>query len=159
VQADGLGEPAATEVNMKRVRSAAVSAALVSAAMLSFSAASNAQSSSHPALPPAITPEGAMCVSSIAWQVQVKNHSEGVSILKLSDIGGVEAKAVVDRVNSTPPATDLTADHVIVLGARALANRTPSPYVLVAFFNHDCLVASGRADPEAVAKMIGGESI
>jgi hypothetical protein len=48
---------------------------------------------------------------------------------------------------------------VIVLGARTEANDVPAPYVLVAFFSHDCLVTSGRADPRDTANMLGGEDI
>jgi hypothetical protein len=82
-----------------------------------------------------------------------------MSVFVLSDINGLEAEAIVARINAMPPASDLHADHVIVLGARADANGVPAPYVLVAFFSHDCLVTSGRADPRDTANMLGGEDI
>jgi len=99
------------------------------------------------------------CVGAAAWKDLVVKHSSGVSILVLSDIDGVEAKAVVERINDTPPKTSMAADHVIVLGARSLADDAPAPYVLVAFFNHDCLVSSGRADPAEAASLLSGQSI
>ena len=108
----------------------------------------------------AATPSRAnVCLSAEGWVADVQHRSEGVSVLVLSDIQGIEAKAVVDRINATPPETKMQADHVLVLGARALANDAPAPYVLVAFFNHDCLVTSGRADPREAAHILGGESI
>ena len=94
-----------------------------------------------------------------AWKDLVAKHSSGVSILVLSDIDGIEAKAVVERINDTPPKTSMAADHVIVLGARSLEDDVPAPYVLVAFFNHDCLVSSGRADPAEAASLLRGQSI
>jgi len=99
------------------------------------------------------------CVGAMAWEDLVAKHSSGVSILVLSDIDGVEAKAVIERINDTPPKTSMAADHVIVLGARSLADDVPAPYVLVAFFNHDCLVSSGRADPAEAASLLSGQSI
>jgi hypothetical protein len=71
----------------------------------------------------------------------------------------MEAKAIVARINAMPPASDLQADHVMVLGARTQENNAPAPYVLVAFFSHDCLVTSGRADPRDTAEMLSGEDI
>src|SRR3954447_23365485 len=83
------------------------------------------------------------CMSATSWVTDVRHHSKGMSVLVLSDIQGLEAKALVARINAMPPASDLQADHVIVLGARTEANHVPAPYVLVAFFSHDCLVTSG----------------
>jgi hypothetical protein len=138
------------EVTMKRMVLAAAAALLVSApACLQSIPAAQAAAPTH----------GNACLSAKSWIADVQHRSEGVSVLVLTDINGVEAKAVVDRINATPPETDMKADHVIVLGARALANDAPAPYVLVAFFNHDCLVTSGRADPREAAQILGGESI
>jgi hypothetical protein len=95
----------------------------------------------------------------MGWVDDVKHHSKGMAVFTLSDIQGLEAQAIVARINAMPPASDLHADHVIVLGARAEANDQPAPYVLVAFFSHDCLVTSGRADPRDTAVMLGGEEI
>jgi hypothetical protein len=99
------------------------------------------------------------CLSAMGWVDDVKHHSKGMAVFTLSDIQGLEAQAIVARINAMPPASDLHADHVIVLGARAEANDEPAPYVLVAFFSHDCLVTSGRADPRDTAVMLGGEEI
>jgi hypothetical protein len=99
------------------------------------------------------------CMTATSWVTDVRHHSKGMSVLVLSDIQGLEAKALVARINAMPPASDLQADHVIVLGARTEANHVPAPYVLVAFFSHDCLVTSGRADPHDTAAMLGGEDI
>jgi len=99
------------------------------------------------------------CMNSPSWVSEVRNHSKGMSVVVLSDIDGLEAQAIVARINAMPPASDLHADHVVVLGARTEANGAPAPYVLVAFFSHDCLVTSGRADPRDTAAMLGGEDI
>jgi hypothetical protein len=101
----------------------------------------------------------AACVSPTAWVGAVNQHSKGMNVSVLSDIDGMEAKAIVARINAIPPASNLQADHVIVLGARTQTDDKPAPYVLVAFFSHDCLVTSGRADPRDTADMIGGEDI
>ena len=99
------------------------------------------------------------CVSPTAWVGSVNEHSKGMNVSVLSDIDGMEAKAIVARINAIPPASNLKADHVIVLGARTQADDKPAPYVLVAFFSHDCLVTSGRADPRDTADMLGGVDI
>jgi hypothetical protein len=99
------------------------------------------------------------CLSATSWMNDVEHHSKGMTIVTLSDIEGLEAQAIVARINAMPPASDLQADHVVVLGARNQANGDPAPYVLVAFFSHDCLVTSGRADPRDTANMLGGEDI
>lgn len=99
------------------------------------------------------------CLTATSWVSDVRGHSKGMSVFVLSDIKGLEAQAIVARINAMPPASDLQADHVMVLGARADANNAPAPYVLVAFFSHDCLVTSGRADPRDTAAMLGGEDI
>jgi hypothetical protein len=104
------------------------------------------------------TPQKA-CLSATSWVTDVRHHSQGMSVSVLSDIDGLEAKAIVARINAMPPASELRADHVIVLGARTEANDVPAPYVLVAFFSHDCLVTSGRADPRDTAQMLNGEDI
>ena len=101
---------------------------------------------------------GAKCVSADAWANEVLAKSSAVSITVLADVDGAEAKSVVDRVNATPPQTHLSADHVIVLGAKSVATEVPAPYVLVAFFNQGCLVAAGRADPQDLADMLSGQS-
>ena len=62
------------------------------------------------------------------------------------------------RVNAEPPRTHMSADHVVVLGAKVVETGEPASYVLVAFFNQGCLVASGRADPDGVAGLLEGES-
>jgi hypothetical protein len=102
--------------------------------------------------------KGTACISAIDWAKQVRDKSSGVSIRVLADVAGMEAKQVVDRVNAEPPQTHMSADHVIVLGAKVLETEQPAAYVLVAFFNQGCLVASGRADPEGVAGLLEGES-
>ena len=99
------------------------------------------------------------CLGATSWVSDVRHHSKGMSVFVLSDIEGLEAQAIVARINAMPPASDLHADHVMVLGARTEASGTPAPYVLVAFFSHDCLVTSGRADPRDTANMLGGEDI
>ena len=99
------------------------------------------------------------CMSATSWVTDVRHHSKGMAVAVLTDIDGLEAQAIVARINAMPPASDLHADHVLVLGARTEANGTPAPYVLVAFFSHDCLVTSGRADPRDTAQMLGGEDI
>ncbi|HVT53423.1 MAG TPA: hypothetical protein VHE77_17710 [Dongiaceae bacterium] len=104
-------------------------------------------------------PQKQACLNATSWVSDVKDHSKGMSVFVLSDIQGLEAEAIVARINAMPPASDLRADHVIVLGARADANQEPAPYVLVAFFSHDCLVTSGRADPRDTAEMLSGEDI
>jgi hypothetical protein len=99
------------------------------------------------------------CTSPGVWATDVGAHSAGVRIAVLADIDGFEARDMVAQVNETPPETNMTADHVVVLGARAIDTGAPQPYVLVAFFNRGCLVTAGRADPEAVAQMLSGSSI
>jgi hypothetical protein len=99
------------------------------------------------------------CTSDTSWVSDVRHHSKGMSVFVLSDIEGLEAQAIVARINAMPPASNLNADHVIVLGARTDANDVPAPYVLVAFFSHGCMVTSGRADPHDTAKMLGGVDI
>jgi hypothetical protein len=101
---------------------------------------------------------GKACISAADWATVVHDKSSGVAIKVLADIEGIEAKQVVDRVNAEPPQTHMAADHVIVLGAKIEETDQPAPYVLVAFFNHGCLVASGRADPAGVADLLEGES-
>jgi hypothetical protein len=103
--------------------------------------------------------KGQKCISAQDWASMVAHKSTGVEIGVLADIDGMEAREVVARVNAEPPRTQMTADHLIVLGAKALATGEPQPYVLVAFFNQGCLVASGRADPDGIANLIEGESI
>lgn len=101
---------------------------------------------------------GTACISPQAWATVVHDKSTGVAIRVLADIDGFEARQVVARVNAEPPRTEMTADHVVVLGAEVLETGLPASYVLVAFFNEGCLVASGRADPEGVADLLEGES-
>ena len=99
------------------------------------------------------------CMSATSWVTDVRHHSKGMSVFVLTDIEGLEAQAIVARINAMPPASNLQADHVIVLGARTEASDVAAPYVLVAFFSHDCLATSGRADPRDTARMLGGEDI
>jgi hypothetical protein len=103
-------------------------------------------------------PSGGACISAVDWATAVRDKSTGVAIQVMADIEGMEAKQVVDRVNAEPPQTHMTADHVIVLGAKIADTGEPASYVLVAFFNQGCLVASGRADPDGVANLLEGES-
>jgi hypothetical protein len=98
------------------------------------------------------------CISAQDWATVVRDKSTGVAIKVLANIDGLEAKQVVERVNAEPPKTHLDADHVIVLGAKVIETGQPASYVLVAFFNDGCLVASGRADPKGVADLIEGGS-
>ena len=102
--------------------------------------------------------QGKGCISAQDWATVVRNKSTGVAIKVLADIDGLEAKQVVERVNAEPPRTHMSADHVIVLGAKVLETGQSASYVLVAFFNQGCLVASGRADPDGVAGLLEGES-
>jgi hypothetical protein len=104
------------------------------------------------------TEKGKACISAEDWATVVRDKSSGVAIKVLANIQGMEAKQVVDRVNAEPPKTHMAADHVIVLGAKVVETDQPAPYVLVAFFNEGCLVASGRADPSGVADLLEGES-
>ena len=103
-------------------------------------------------------PEGKACISAQDWATIVRDKSTGVAIKVMADIDGMEARQVVQRVNAEPPRTNLSADHVIVLGAKVVETGQPASYVLVAFFNEGCLVASGRADPKGVADLLEGES-
>jgi hypothetical protein len=103
-------------------------------------------------------PEAKACITAADWATVVHDKSTGVSIHVLANIEGIEAKQVVDRVNAEPPQTHMTADHVVVLGAKAIETDAPASYVLVAFFNEGCLVASGRADPDGIADLLEGES-
>ena len=98
------------------------------------------------------------CFSAQDWATVVRDKSTGVAVKVLADIDGLEAKQVVERVNAEPPQTHMSADHVIVLGAKVLETGQPASYVLVAFFNQGCLVASGRADPKGIADLLEGES-
>lgn len=100
---------------------------------------------------------GKSCISAQQWATVVRDKSTGVSIRVMADIEGLEAKQVVDRVNAEPPQTDMTADHIVVLGAKVVETDQPAAYVLVAFFNEGCLIASGRADPKGVADLLEGE--
>jgi hypothetical protein len=102
--------------------------------------------------------DGKTCITPQDWAGVVQNKSTGVAIKVMADIDGLEAKQVVERVNAEPPRTHMSADHVIVLGAKVLETGQPASYVLVAFFNQGCLVASGRADPKGVADLLEGES-
>jgi hypothetical protein len=101
---------------------------------------------------------GKACISAHDWAKVVRDKSTGVAIKVMADIDGLEAKQVVERVNAEPPRTHMSADHVIVLGAKVIETGQPASYVLVAFFNQGCLVASGRADPKGVADLLEGES-
>jgi len=101
---------------------------------------------------------GKACISAQDWATVVRDKSTGVAIKVLADIDGLEAKQVVERVNAEPPRTHMSADHVIVLGAKVVETGQPASYVLVAFFNQGCLVASGRAAPEGIAGLLEGES-
>lgn len=101
---------------------------------------------------------GNACIDAQEWATVVRDKSSGVSIRVLADIEGLEAKQVVDRVNAEPPKTHMAADRIVVLGAKITATNQPASYVLVAFFNQGCLVASGRADPQGIADLIEGES-
>jgi hypothetical protein len=102
--------------------------------------------------------QGNTCISAGDWATVVRDKSSGVAIRVLADIEGLEAKQVVDRVNAEPPQTHMTADHIVVLGAKVVETDQPASYVLVAFFNEGCLIASGRADPEGIADLLEGES-
>jgi hypothetical protein len=102
--------------------------------------------------------QGKACISAQDWATVVHDKSSGVAIKVLVDIDGLEAKQLVERVNAEPPRTHMSADHVVVLGAKVLETGEPASYVLVAFFNDGCLVASGRANPKGVADLLEGES-
>jgi hypothetical protein len=122
------------------------------AALLALTIASSASAES-----PAVD-TGKSCISAADWARVVQDKSTGVAIRVMADIDGLEAKQVVDRVNAEPPQTHMTADHIVVLGAKVVETDRPAAYVLVAFFNDGCLVASGRADPQGVADLLEGES-
>jgi hypothetical protein len=99
------------------------------------------------------------CMSVGFWKQQVNLHSSGVHVMVLADVRGFEARDLVAKVNETPPETNMKADRIVVLGARAVETDAPAPYLLVAFFNRGCLVTSGRADPAAIAQLFSGVSI
>lgn len=101
---------------------------------------------------------GKACITAPDWATVVRDKSSGVAIRVLADIDGLEAKQVVDRVNAEPPRTHMSADHLVVLGARVIETGQSASYVLVAFFNQGCLVASGRAEPRGIADLLEGES-
>jgi hypothetical protein len=98
------------------------------------------------------------CISAQDWAGVIRDKSSGVAIKVVTDIDGLEARQLVERVNAEPPQTHLAADRVVVLGAQVLETGRPASYVLVAFFNQGCLVASGRADPKGIAELLDGES-
>jgi len=102
---------------------------------------------------------GKSCVSAEQWAKAVNDKSTGVEIHVVADLGGLDAQQLVERVNAEPPQTHLSADHVLVLGANVAQTGEPTAYMLVAFFNQGCMVASGRADPDGVAGLLEGESI
>jgi hypothetical protein len=102
--------------------------------------------------------EGKVCISAQDWATLVRDKSSGVAIKVLADIDGLEAKQVVERVNAEPPRTHMSADHVVVLGAKVVETGEPASYVLVAFFDQGCLIASGRADPKGILDLLEGES-
>lgn len=101
---------------------------------------------------------GKACISAQDWAGVVRDKSTGVAIKVVTDVDGLEARQLVERVNAEPPQTHLAADRVVVLGAQVLETGRPASYVLVAFFNQGCLVASGRADPKGIAELLDGES-
>jgi hypothetical protein len=103
-------------------------------------------------------PNTGTCISAEDWATTVHTRSTGVAIQQFADIEGMAAKQVVDQVNAEPPETHMSADHIVVLHATAVETGEPMPYVLVAFFDRGCLVASGRADPEEVVNLLQGES-
>jgi hypothetical protein len=147
----GLAGPASdVEVLMTSARLAAGSALLaLTISTSAFAAAPDSGAGSD---------GGKACISAQDWATVVRDKSTGVAIKVLVDIDGLEAKQVVDRVNAEPPRTHMSADHVIVLGAKVVETGRPASYVLVAFFNQGCLVASGRADPKGIADLLDGES-
>ena len=114
-------------------------------------------SSAFAATPSASAP-GKACISAQDWATAVRDKSSGVAIRVLTDLDGLEAKQVMERVNAEPPKTRISADRLIVLGAKEIETDKPAAYVLVAFFNNGCLVASGRADPNGIADLIEGQS-
>jgi len=128
-------------------------ALLVASLVLLASTAGNVAIANAP-----VSDKGKACISAEDWATVVRDKSSGVAIKVVANIEGMEAKQVVDRVNAEPPQTHMTADHVIVLGAKVIETDQPASYVLVAFFNNGCLVASGRADPDGVADLLEGES-
>jgi len=114
--------------------------------------------SSAYAATPKTTESGKACISAQDWATAVRDKSTGVAIRVLTDLDGLEAKQVMERVNAEPPKTRIAADRVVVLGAKEIETDKPAAYVLVAYFNDGCLVASGRADPDGIADLIEGQS-
>ena len=105
---------------------------------------------------PAFAKERA-CVSEKAWISSVRQRSEGYSIVVLSDLRGITAEALVSRLNSDPPETNFTANHVMIVGAHLATSAELLPYVLMALFDRGCLVQWSRADPRYIASLLGGE--
>ncbi len=79
-------------------------------------------SSAFAATPTAPQP-GKACISAQDWATAVRDKSSGVAIRVLTDLGGLEAKQVMERVNAEPPKTRISADRLIVLGAQGDRDR------------------------------------
>ncbi len=92
----------------------------------------------------------AECITAAQWKENVTARSVGVMTSVQTDVEGAEARAMVARMNARPPVTNLQADHIVVMSARHIQSGMPMSYVLVAFFNAGCLVASGKASPDEV---------
>src|SRR5215475_8887981 len=58
--------------------------------------------------PKAVEP-GKACISAQDWATAVRDKSTGVAIRVLTDLDGLEAKQVVERVNAEPPKTQMSA--------------------------------------------------
>src|SRR5262245_7720811 len=97
------------------------------------------------------------CIGEKAWIASVRQRSKGFRIQVLSDVRGIPAEALVSRLNADPPETNFTADHVMIVGAHMSASGQQVPYVLIALFEHGCLVQWSRADPRLIASLLGGE--
>jgi len=107
--------------------------------------------------PPAFATEPS-CTSEKAWIASVRQRSKGYRIEVLTDVSGVPAEALVSRLNADPPETNYTADRVVIIGAHQMASAEPVPYVLIALFEHGCLVQWSRADPRLIAHLLDGQS-
>lgn len=97
------------------------------------------------------------CTSEKAWITGVRQHSKGYRVEVLSDVRDVPAEALVSRLNSGSARNQFLGDHVMIVGARLATSSELVPYVLIALFDHGCLVQWSRADPRLIARLLSGE--
>lgn len=97
----------------------------------------------------------AECITADAWVAGITSRSPGVQIIRIADVSGLEAKAVLVRLNKTSTA-NLEADRIIFLGGEIAATGEPEPYVFVATFLNGCGVKVSKLPPALVVYVLGG---